>query len=405
MPGKRWRTKKKSKGAGPEKLSGEENETNKKLMQEHEFFILAKKVIIKQKKRKKREMGRARRRRGLRTKKHKYARKYFAVFFLFALAAGFWLWWSVNLQPAAETGQNQAFVLKAGMSAADTAIELKKMKIIRSSEAFTLLCRLNQADAKLVAGVYYLSPAQGSRNILNLLIEGPDKEVIRITIPEGYTVAQIVDTLAKDGLGSKTEFYQAMQTFTAKDYSFLRGALPGNNTLEGFLFPDTYFFDKRARPREIIDRFLQRFKRELDKKTMDRLSNLNLSIRDWVIKASLVEKEAAKQQERALIAGVFNNRLRLGMRLESCATVQYVLGEVKPVLSLADIEIDSPYNTYKHDGLPPGPIANPGDASLQAVLYPQKTGYLFFAAKNDGSHAFAVTFEEHLQNVGKYQKK
>lgn len=313
------------------------------------------------------------------------------------------LWWSGSLKPISSTGQEQVFVVEEGMNAAQVAERLEEMKVIRSSVVFRQLSRMEKADAKLVAGVYYLSPAMSSPQILEILLKGPVPDIIRVTIPEGYTVAQIVTVLSQKGLGTEEDLYQAMQSFQAKDYSFLNDVPQGKNRLEGFLFPDTYFFDKESKPREVIDRFLQRFDQELTPDTEARLKELNISIYTWATKASIVEREAAKADERPIIAGVFENRLKKSMALESCATVQYVLDEIKPVLSLEDIEIDSPYNTYKHPGLPPGPIANPGHASLSAVLYPTQTDYLFFVAKNDGSHAFARTFEEHLSNVNKYQ--
>lgn len=328
---------------------------------------------------------------------------YTAVLIMIAIPLALGLWWSTNLKPVSDNDQSQAFVVKEGMSASIVAKELEEKNIIRSATVFRQLCRVEKADSKLYAGLYYLSPSMGSREILNILLKGPEPDIVKITIPEGYTVAQIVQTLSENGLGTEQELYKAMSAFNAKDYSFLKDAPSGDTRLEGFLFPDTYFFERKAKPQEVIERFLERFAQELTAETKSRLQELNISVFDWVIKASIVEREAAKAEERPIIAGVFNNRLRKGMALESCATVQYVLGEVKPVLSLKDIEIDSPYNTYKYPGLPPGPIANPGHASLNAVLYPADTNYLFFVAKNDGSHAFAVTFNEHLSNINKYQ--
>ena len=313
------------------------------------------------------------------------------------------IWWAGNLKPVADSGKNEVFVLKSGMSAQQVAKELEDKNLIRSAEVFRQLCRVNKADSKLVAGAYYLSPAMSSQDILNILLKGPEPDIVRVTIPEGYNVAQIVKALSEHGLGTEKEFYQVMKNYTAKDYTFLKDIPKGESRLEGFLFPDTYFFDKKAKPKEVVDRFLERFERELSAETQARLKEMDIFVYTWVTKASVVEKEAAKAEERPLIAGIFNNRIKAGMPLQSCATVQYVLGEVKPVLSLQDIEIDSPYNTYKNAGLPPGPIANPGHASLQAVLYPAKTDYFYFVAKNDGSHAFAVTYNEHLKNVSRYQ--
>jgi len=313
------------------------------------------------------------------------------------------LWWNFSLKPASGSEQKAEFVIEEGMTATQVAAELSNKKIIRSETAFRLLARLHKADSKLGAGLYYLSPDMSSQEILDTLIQGSVPEAVKVTIPEGFTVAQIVQTLTDNGLGSKKEYERAMSSFSSNTYDFLKDIPDGDNRLEGFLFPDTYFFDKNSKPEDIINRFLVRFEEELDKETKARLKELDLSVYEWVIKASIVEREAAIQEERPIIAGVFENRLRIGMPLQSCATVQYILGEVKPVLSLDDIAIDSPYNTYKYTGLPPGPIASPGHASLNAVLYPDKTDYLYFVAKNDGSHAFAVTYDEHLKNVNRYE--
>lgn len=326
-----------------------------------------------------------------------------AILIVLLVLAGAGCWFSYSLKPVSSEGQTMSFVIEQGMSASQIAEELENRKLIKSAKAFRQLCRWQKADSKLMAGTYYLSPAMSSREILDSLLKGSKPEVVKITIPEGYTVEQIVDTLVNEGLGTEKDFYRAMDSFSTRDYDFLDGIRDGDNRLEGFLFPDTYFFDKEAKPREIIDRFLQRFSQELTPETRARLKQLDLSIFDWVIHASIVEREAQKEEERPIIAGVFANRLQAGMPLQSCATVQYALGEVKPVLSIEDTKIDSPYNTYKYLGLPPGPIANPGHASLQAVLYPEKTEYLYFVAKQDGSHAFAVTYEQHLSNIAKYQ--
>jgi UPF0755 protein len=370
------------------------------------FLLSLKSVIIKKnpalKYKMEKEERKMRSRRGNQRLLIKKGFKTTILILLLVLAgAGFWL--SYNLKPVSSAAQTQVFVIEQGMSASKVAEELKKQNIIRSAPAFLQLCRWQNADSKLMAGMYYLSPGMSSREILETLLQGTEPEVVRITIPEGYTVEQIVNTLVNNGLGTEKEYYKVMASFSAKDYAFLAGIPNGKNRLEGFLFPDTYFFDKNAKARDVVDRFLERFSRELTPETKNKLEEMDLSIYHWLIHASIVEREAQKQEERPVIAGVFANRLRIGMPLQSCATVQYVLGEAKPVLSIEDTKIDSPYNTYKYPGLPPGPISNPGHASLQAVLYPEKTDYLYFVAKQDGSHAFAVTYQQHLNNVAKYQ--
>jgi len=351
---------------------------------------------------KRRKVRKTRRMRPVKRKKSKIG-IYLTAFLLVAAVMIGANWWSGKLKPVADSGQTQTFVLESGMTASQVAQELQQKNLIRSAEAFRALARKNNADAKLMAGMYSLSPQMSAQEILDTLLKGPIPDIVKVTIPEGYSVAEIVQTLSQKGLGTEAELYKVMRSYSVRDYAFLKDIPKGDNPLEGFLFPDTYFFDKDAKPKEVIDRFLVRFEKELTEETQARLEELDISVYTWVTKASVVEKEAAKETERPLIAGVFNNRLKTGMPLQSCATVQYVLGEVKPILSLEDIEIDSPYNTYKNTGLPPGPIANPGHASLTAVLYPTKTDYYYFVAKNDGSHAFAVTYDEHLRNVNRYQ--
>jgi len=343
-----------------------------------------------------------------RRRKRSAGKKYvwlWALFIIFLLCGCMGIWWKASLKPVSEAAGIREFEVKKGMTASQIAASLEKDNLIRSSGAFRLLCRLEQADSKINAGVYYLSGAMSSREILDLFLKGVQPEVVKVTIPEGYTTDQIIRTLVDHGLGSEADFRRAMEEFQSADYAFLAGAPQGKNHLEGFLFPDTYFFAKGSKPQEVIKRFLQRFQQELTPDVQEKLKEKKLSVREWVIKASLVEREAVKQEERALIAGVFENRLRIGMALQSCATVQYILGEAKPVLTLEDIAIDSPYNTYKYTGLPPGPIANPGHASLEAALNPAQTDYLYFAAKNDGSHAFSVTLAEHNRNVQIYVNK
>jgi len=308
------------------------------------------------------------RKRRLRTTSSKKLGIYVVFLSLIVIPIAFLMWWFGNLQPLSETGQKEIFEVKQGMTASQVADELEKRRIIQSAQAFKQLSKLNNVDSKLMAGQYLVSSAMSARDVLDILLKGPEPDIIKVTIPEGYTVKQVVNTLAKNGLGTEQELSKAMESFTTKDYSFLQDIPTGKERLEGFLFPDTYFFDKNAEPKEVINRFLERFDKELSVETRSRLQELNLSVYDWVIKASVVEREAVKAEERPLIAGVFDNRLRTGMPLQSCATVQYILGEVKPVLSIADTEIDSPYNTYKYAGLPPGPISNPGHASLDRLL-------------------------------------
>lgn len=325
------------------------------------------------------------------------------ILVLILLAAIAIIWWMSTFRPVSASEEKTAFVIEQGTVASQLAKDLETRGLIREDSAFNLLCKIKGAESKLMAGIYYLSPSMSTGEILDKLLQGPERDEKKVTIPEGYNTSQIIDVLVKNGFGTKEKFKTEMQSFTSDQYAFLKDIPKGENRLEGFLFPDTYFFSVDEGEHKIIDRMLQRFSLELTDDIKNKLNEKNMSVFQWVTMGSIVEREAAKSEDRPIIAAIFAKRIKIGMPLQSCATIQYLLNENKRVLSLKDLEINSPYNTYKHTGLPPGPIANPGRASLQAVLYHEETDYLYFVAKSDGSHAFAKTNEEHMQNIRKYQ--
>ncbi len=185
------------------------------------------------------------------------------------------------------------------------------------------------------------------------------------------------------------------------EYEFLKD--PKIITLEGFLFPDTYYISEDLNEEEIIKIFLDRFNQiYIENDISEHILEKNISLNDFITMASIVEREAVKPEERAIISGIFYNRLGIDMPLQSCATVQYILKERKPILSIADTKINSPYNTYINKGLPPTPIASPGLDAILATLNPNKTDYIYFVAKGDGGHEFSKTYEEHLRAKKKY---
>ena len=314
-----------------------------------------------------------------------------------------WNWWQWALKPyAVGPATQELLTVLPGMNTRQIASELENRHLIRNAWVFSYLARTGQVDAKLKPGEYKLSAALSPQDIINKLLKGPDIEILKVTIPEGFTTEQIITTLVQKGLGTKEAYAKVMAADTFP-YSFLKDAPEGPHRLDGFLFPDTYYLAKDMTPHAVIDKMLERFGKEITPDTESQLKAMKFSIRQWVILASIVEKEAVKETDRPLIASVFLNRLAKKMKLESCATIQYILGTPKPKLYDKDLQIPSPYNTYLHAGLPPGPIASPGHASLDAVLHPAQSDYLFFLAKSDGYHVFAKTFEEHLENQRKYQ--
>lgn len=248
-------------------------------------------------------------------------------------------------------------------------------------------------DRKLQTGRYVLSPRYSLPQILEKLSQG-DTSWVTFTVPEGYNLRQIAALLATQGLATEEDFWEAA-TKGDFSYPFLAGAPPGKNRLEGFLFPDTYCVAPGTSAEKIINLFLRRFA-EVYAVYAARAEEAGLTPLEVVTLASLVEKEAKCDAERPLVAAVFRNRLQRQMPLESCATVQYLLDKPKERLTRANLALPSLYNTYLHPGLPPGPIASPGKASLEAVLSPAPVPYLYFVARSDGTHIFSKTFQEHL---------
>lgn len=285
--------------------------------------------------------------------------------------------------------------INEGDGASAIADTLKTAGIIDNASAFKIYARIS-GEHVYQMGVHYLNSDMSYREIIAELEKIPEAETVTVLIPEGFELRQIADTLEDAGLINRDVFMREVQ-IGSFDFDFIDKIPSRDNRLEGYLFPDTYKFAKDESEHNIINEMLANFNEkavsaynaaETDK-TLDEIINL----------ASIVEREAAGDDERTRVASVFVNRLNKNMKLESCATVQYLLKERKSILSNADTQIDSPYNTYKNNGLPPGPIASPGLKSIEAVLHPEQTNYLYFLATADGSHSlFAETFEQHLEN-------
>ncbi|KJR48562.1 protein YceG like [Desulfosporosinus sp. I2] len=312
-------------------------------------------------------------------------------------------WWSWAIQPYSNASNSMKITIAPGTTAAQLAEELEQHQLIRSAWMFKLLARLRNEEFRLYVGDYQLAPMMSPDEMINRLIKGAAMmDTQRVTIPEGYTTDQIIDLLVQKGISSKQDLTKVIMEDTFP-YSFLNDAPKGIHRLEGYLFPDTYEISKNSTPHAVIDIFLKQFEKELTSDEKTQLDKMKLSVSQWVTLASLVEKEAVKESDRPLIASVIINRLKINQPLQIDATIQFLLETPKPKLYNKDLQIPSPYNTYLHTGLTPGPIANPGHASLQAALYPDQTEFLYYVAKKDGYHAFAKTYLEHLKNVKLYQ--
>jgi UPF0755 protein len=259
--------------------------------------------------------------------------------------------------------------------------------------------RLWGRPAALKAGAYTLSGAVRLRDVFADL-EAGRVDLVRVTLPEGLTGREMGLALERAGVTTAEDFAAVAYDPASPERWGLSGP-----SLEGYLFPDTYRFARGLDPEQVVEAMVRRF-RAITDPLLAEAGRQNLDLRQWVILASIVEKEAGNEQEKPVIAAVFLNRLARGdMRLESDPTVIYGLAEFDGNLRREDLRRDTPYNTYTRKGLPPGSISNPGQASLEAVIRPAQVPYLYFVSRNDGTHAFSSTYRQHVRAVDRYQRK
>lgn len=331
------------------------------------------------------------------------------VLLLAGLAIGTMLYIAKALQPVEPQSEPVHVVVEPGMSSAQIARLLEQHGLIRNAEIFRYYLYYKGKGSRMQAGEYAFTPGDSLDEIIRKLETGDviPIEMVRLTIPEGYTVRQIAKRMGTmEGWSEQTVLELLSDKEAFADVELVQH-IPDDSSiqfaLEGYLFPETYDFVPGTTEKEAIKALLQmtanRLK-QLPEGWESRLEELGITFHEMMTIASLIEREVVVDHERALVAGVIYNRLALPMRLQIDATVQYALGEQKEVVLLDDLKIDSPYNTYENDGLPPGPIASPSLRSIEAALYPEETSYYFYVTKKDGSreHLFAETYEEHLRN-------
>ena len=298
------------------------------------------------------------------------------------------------------------FKIESGESSDSVFKRLEKEKLIRSALLLKLIAKFQGTESAIKAGSYQIAPGSSTLAIHNLIVEGR-QELKRSTITEGWTLRQIAKELEDQGITPSKDFLDLASSRSILDQWGIKA-----KNVEGFLFPDTYFFTANSNPRNVIHTFLENFFNKLKEIAPDYQSLSFEELYQRVIIASIVEREYRSENEAPVIGSVFYNRLRRGMRLESCATVAYVitdiLGRSHPeFLTYDDLKIKSPYNTYENDGLPPGPIGNPGKTALIAAFYPLKSNYLYFVLKDPqaGTHEFSETYTQHVKAIKLYLKK
>lgn len=314
---------------------------------------------------------------------------------------------NIWLQPVEVPAMIQEPVLvsiPAGSSSMRIAVILEERGLVRHAKVFRFYAKYRGLDQQLQAGNYLLSYGMTMDEILEELSRGNVyRPTVRVTIPEGFTVEQIARRLEQSGLVDYSEFMDLAQAAVPA----MGRVKPGQRfALEGYLFPDTYEFDLDATPEFILRRLQSRLEEVITPEMRARAEELGMDMHQVLTLASLVEREVQASSERDMVAAVLHNRIKKNMPLQICATVIYALGEHRTELLLRDLEVDSPYNTYKNPGLPPGPIASPGRSAIMAVLYPADVDYLYYVVKGDGSgtHYFGRTFSEHQANIRKSRR-
>ncbi len=337
-------------------------------------------------------------------------RSILAVLLILVIAVVAWLAWALYL-PVQPSG-TKFVLLRPGSSSRHIADELHSAGVIRSARAFLLMHYA--LGRTLKAGEYKFDREATARQIHDRLARG-DIYVHTVTIPEGFNVFDIAGVVQLAGLGSAQDFLNAVKA----DVVFIRDLDPKATTLEGYLFPDTYGFTKTQSMHDMIAIMVHRFRRAAEQLGMicptNQLQAVSVTgaaaacpdIHAVVTMASIVEKETAVPPERPVVAGVYYNRLQRGIALAADPTVIYaalVSGRYTGAIHQSDLQFDSPYNTYRHAGMPPGPIANPGRASLQAALHPDQNDFLYFVSDGNGHHRFARTLDEHSRNVAAYRR-
>jgi UPF0755 protein len=330
----------------------------------------------------------------------KKAALFLIVMMLAAGAAAYALYERVHAPYQGFTGAEQFVDIPTGASTRTIGSLLVSSGVVPDALTFRTALWVNGGARRLKAGEYRFDRAMTPLDVIEKIARG-DVYVIAITFPEGLTIAEMAKVFESHGMGAAASFVAA-----AHDATPVAATDPAAQDLEGYLFPDTYRVSRHTDAAQLVRLMVERFHKTLTPDLAAAAGTHGWSVRQLVTLASIVEKETARGEERPLVAAVYANRLRIGMALQCDPTVIYALtaaGHYTGNLRRDDLGFDSPYNTYRYPGLPPGPIASPGKQSLEAAAHPADANFLYFVSRNDGSHEFARTLEEHNRNVQKFQ--
>ncbi|WP_275900571.1 endolytic transglycosylase MltG [Paenibacillus periandrae] len=318
------------------------------------------------------------------------------------------------LQPVAESSQPQTIMIPPGMSPLSIAELLESKGLIRNARVFTYYLKYAHQGSKFQAGEYEMLPGMTNDAIIDTFNKGltVKEQGIKLTVPEGYTVRQIADKVQQQfGIDPGLFIEKAQQDnhFTAHVFSKMANQTQLRSRLEGYLFPETYEWSKDIKVEDMLNNMMLELDRKLEQlpdNWPQAMADRGQSFHEMLTIASLIEREAVLDEERPLVSGVIHNRLRKKMELQIDATVQYLFDKPKDRLFEKDLQTESPYNTYLHKGLPPGPIASPSLSSIKAAIYPADNNFLYYVTKKDGTkaHYFGETFDQHQKNIAVSKK-
>lgn len=308
--------------------------------------------------------------------------------------------WQVYFPAKSGSMEKVEFLAQKGEGDEEIAIRLEQQGLIKNNYFFRFYTIISGSDSKLQAGSYSLSPDMTIPEIVKKFVTG-DVIKQKITILEGWDTRDIKEYFVEKNISSAEDFEEALKKDYSNEFDFLKEKNL-NIGIEGYLFPDTYDISLGEKAEDIIKLMLSNFSKKLNTGLREQIISQNKTIFEVITMASIIEKEARTMDDKKIVSGIFWKRLETGMALQSCATVNYITGKNDPGVSLKDLEIDSPYNTYKYRGLPKGPISNPGLDSILAAIYPDQSKYWYYLSTPSGKIIFSKTFAEQKANQAKY---
>lgn len=328
-----------------------------------------------------------------------YAVIAFLIFFAITIGCYGFLRYQIN-NSLSDIGEERVFKIEKGESVNEIAVNLEKAGIIRGAFYFETDIWFQNLGTKMQAGEYLISPKMSIKEVAQKFSKGDIiSNEIEITFPEGFTIKDMEERLAQKGF-ENMNLSQFKPIFFGAHFSFLRNINAFN--LEGFLFPDTYNFNKSWSSREIVEKMLENFDEKISSDLLLEINRQGKNVFDIIVMASIIEKEVRTDEDKKLISGILWKRLNIGMPLQADATIVYASGKKSGYVTLEDLKIQSPYNTYLYIGLPAGPISNPGLESIMAAVYPQSSDFWYYLSKPSGETVFSKTLDEHNRSKAKY---